>query len=270
MNYITLGYHDVVEDGSQPADGLRKAAHHYALHRTSFQSHLLAIRRRTNPSAVQTLETVLTTKGMDAASNQIPVFLTFDDGARGADTCAADELERLGWRGHFFIVTTWIGSLGFINERQIRELRSRGHVVGSHSHTHPPRMAQLDRPTLQREWKQSCSRLSDVLGEPVTTASIPNGYYSRAVADTAAEAGVRTLFTSEPKISATLREGCLILGRYAITSKTPGAEAGAIAAGDLTPRLGQAASWQAKKAAKAIGGSAYLKLRGSLMSSSRA
>ena len=266
MNYITLGYHDVVEDGSQPADALRKAAHHYALNRSAFQAHLLAIRRRTKATAVQTIESILT----DTVANPVPVFLTFDDGARCADTCAADELERLGWRGHFFIVTSWIGSLGFIDERQIRELRRRGHVVGSHSHTHPSRMAHLDRASLQREWRQSCRVLSDVLGEAVTTASIPNGYYSRVVAETAAEAGIRNLFTSEPKTSAMLRDGCLVLGRYAVTSQTSDVQAGAIAAGDLAPRWSQAASWKAKKAMKSVGGNAYLKLRGAILSGSRA
>jgi len=267
MNFVTLGYHDVVEDGGQPSDALRKAARHYALDRRNFQQHLLAIRRRTGPSAVHTIESVLT---QPSGSSLMPVMLTFDDGARGADTCSADELERLGWRGHFFVVSSWIGSLGFIDGRQIRELRRRGHVIGSHSHTHPARMGQLDRETLLCEWSRSCAHLSDVLGEQVTTASIPNGYYSPTVAETAAEAGIRHLFTSEPTTGAQLREGCLILGRYAVTSQTPAAQAGAIAAGDLTPRWAQSLSWQAKKTMKAVGGNAYLKLRGAILSDSQA
>src|SRR5262245_47304812 len=40
--------------------------------------------------------------------------------------------------------------------------------------------------------------LRDILGESVTVASVPGGYYGRAVAETAAEAGIRVLFNSEP------------------------------------------------------------------------
>jgi peptidoglycan/xylan/chitin deacetylase (PgdA/CDA1 family) len=264
MKSITLGYHDVVEDGSLPVDVLRKAPGHYALERTSFQEHLLAIRRRTSATSVQTIEKAPT------SAEQVPVFLTFDDGALGADTCAADELERLGWRGHFFIITEWIGSLGFLNAREIRELRKRGHVIGSHSHSHPSRMSHLDPPALWREWSKSCQVLSDVLGEPVTTGSIPNGYYSRHVAEMAAQVGIKALFTSEPRTSSMMVNGCMIVGRYAVMAQTPASEAGAIAAGDVAPRLIQAASWKAKKTAKAIGGNAYLKLRGAVLNQLRA
>ena len=264
MKSITLGYHDVVEDGSLPVDALRKAPGHYALDRSAFQQHLLAIRRRTSANAVQTIES------FPLSTEQVPVFLTFDDGALGADTCAADELERLGWRGHFFIITEWIGTLGFLNARQIRALRQRGHVIGSHSHTHPSRMSHLTGPNLWREWSKSCQMLADLLGEPVTTGSIPNGYYSRQVAEMAAQAGIKALFTSEPRTSTFMVNGCMIVGRYAVMAQTPANEAGAIAAGDVTPRLVQAASWQAKKTAKAVGGKAYLKLRGAVLNQIRA
>ena len=248
MKSITLGYHDVVEDGSLPVDALRKAPGHYALDRSAFQQHLLAIRRRTSANAVQTIES------FPLSTEQVPVFLTFDDGALGADTCAADELERLG----------------FLNARQIRALRQRGHVIGSHSHTHPSRMSHLTGPTLWREWSKSCQMLADLLGEPVTTGSIPNGYYSRQVAEMAAQAGIKALFTSEPRTSTFMVNGCMIVGRYAVMAQTPANEAGAIAAGDVTPRLVQAASWQAKKTAKAVGGKAYLKLRGAVLNQIRA
>ena len=43
--------------------------------------------------------------------------------------CVADELEQMGWRGHFFITSDWIGRRGFLTAGQIRELRRRGHVA---------------------------------------------------------------------------------------------------------------------------------------------
>ena len=59
-------------------------------------------------------------------------------------------------------------------------------------------MAALTRAELDREWRQSIARLSAVLGDPVKVASVPGGYYSREVGESAAAAGIEALFTSEP------------------------------------------------------------------------
>src|SRR6185369_13587012 len=120
-------------------------------------------------------------EGFPKQTQERSIFLTFDDGAIGSYTCIADELEKLNWRGHFFIVSDWIGRPGFVNGREIRELDGRGHIIGSHSRSHPERMSHLKRHELQAEWSESSSALSDVLGKPTTVASVPNGYFSKAV-----------------------------------------------------------------------------------------
>jgi len=58
--------------------------------------------------------------------------------------------------------------------------------------------------------------LSDVLGEPVTVASVPGGCYSRRVAAAAAASGIKALFTSEPVTTSHRVDGCLVFGRYTI------------------------------------------------------
>ena len=72
------------------------------------------------------------------------VALTFDDGGASALDIAG-MLERRGWRGHFFVTTSRIGEPGFVGPDAVRELAERGHDVGSHSHTHPTYMGNLDR-----------------------------------------------------------------------------------------------------------------------------
>jgi peptidoglycan/xylan/chitin deacetylase (PgdA/CDA1 family) len=117
-------------------------------------------------------------------------------------------LERRGWRGHFFITTDRIGMRGFLTEAQLRELHRRGHIIGSHSSSHPARMATLTRTDLDREWRQSIDRLSRVLGDAVKVASVPGGYYSREVGESAAAAGIEALFTSEPTAQVEMLNGC--------------------------------------------------------------
>ena len=52
-----------------------------------------------------------------------------------------------------------------------------------------------------------------------------------------------------------------VIGRYVLPRSTSAAVAAAIAAGDLTPRLWQAAVWNVKEACKRLGGARYLWVR---------
>jgi peptidoglycan/xylan/chitin deacetylase (PgdA/CDA1 family) len=82
-------------------------------------------------------------------------------------------LERYGWPGYFFVATDWIGRPGCLNAARIRELDSRGHVIGSHSYSHPERMARQSWERLLAEWKASTEQLASILGYPVKVASVP-------------------------------------------------------------------------------------------------
>ena len=190
--------------------------------------------------------------------------MTFDDGGASALAPTADLLERHGWRGVFFVTTDRIGSPTFLDAAGIRELRRRGHVIGSHSCSHPARMSACGREQLLDEWRRSRQVLSDVLGEAVTVASVPGGYYSRMVAETAAEAGYTMLFNSEPTTKAYPVNGCRVLGRYTVYRGMSARAAAGLATSSL-PRWRQALMWNLKKAAKAIGGRAYLALRHTLL-----
>jgi len=125
-------------------------------------------------------------------------------------------------------------------------------------------MASCSWRQIEREWSVSVALLSDLLGERVDLASIPGGQYSRRVAEAAAQAGVRALFTSEPTVRRRRIGGCLTLGRYAVQRWTTARTAAAIASGKIIPRARQALLWQAKKMAKAVGGERYLNFREAL------
>ncbi len=257
---ISLGYHDVVEQGTAPETARRAAAAHYSLSRLQFRAHLDAI-------AFAGSMVSLATSAWEPT--RTPVFLTFDDGGAGADTCAAEELERRSWRGHFFITTDWIGRPGFVDAAAIRDLHRRGHVIGSHTSSHPARMSHLGWDRLLAEWVDSCAVLSDLLGAPIATASVSDGYYSRQVGRAAAAAGLKFLFNSEPTTGVMQVDGCSILGRYAILRSTDASEAGALASGDWKSGMRQAASWRAKKLVKTVAGGHYLTVRRWLLSGSR-
>ncbi len=261
MQAISIGYHDIVDAGPRPPDDGSRHSGRYRLDRGLFRAHLDAIVRAAGRDSVRVAGPALQWRG------EAPLFLTFDDGALSAYTCVAAELEQRGWRGHFFVTTDWIGRPGFLDAQQIRSLRARGHVIGSHSCSHPARMSRLSWNDLLREWRDSREILSRILQEPVTTASVADGYYSRKVGRAAAAAGLRVLFTSEPRATVAKVDGCLILGRYSVQSRTPAAVSGAIAARHCWPRWRQAILWQARKPVKALTGESYFTLRRLLISS---
>ena len=256
MKAVSLAYHDVI-DGSNVLPGYKTL---YKLDHHEFHKHILSIRRQAQEIAVRSIDR------FRRWGDEVPVFLTFDDGELGAYTYVADELEQYGWRGHFFVTTDWIGRTGFLNTQQIRELRSRGHVIGSHSCSHPARMSHLSSKELMREWSESCAILSGILGEQVRVASVPDGYYSKNVGKAAAAAGIEVLFTSEPTAATSVLDGCLILGRYFIQMHTPPSVSGAIAAGRIWPRGLQTVSWAVKKPIKALTGESYSAIRRFLLS----
>ncbi|HLJ48639.1 MAG TPA: polysaccharide deacetylase family protein [Bryobacteraceae bacterium] len=259
MRVISLAYHDVIEDMPGSCADPRPHSSRYTLSRSSFRKHLEILAANATPPRVSTIDNI------EQDGHSLPVFLTFDDGAAGAYTCIADELERLGWRGHFFIVSSWIGRPGFMDRQQICDLRRRGHIIGSHSRSHPERMSCLEWDHLVYEWIDSCAVLSDLLGEKITVASVPNGYHSADVARSAALAGIQTLFTSEATTAIHKVDGCDVLGRFCVQSAAQPSFTAALVT-HRHMRMRQTVSWNARKVAKAIGGNAYLAVRSKLLS----
>jgi peptidoglycan/xylan/chitin deacetylase (PgdA/CDA1 family) len=163
------------------------------------------------------------------------------------------------------VPTDFIGEDGFLSRDELRELRAAGHVVGSHSCSHPPRISSLGDAELLDEWRRSRDVLSEALGEDVVVASVPGGFYTERVARAAARAGVRILFNSEPTTSLRHVDGCLILGRYSIMRQTDAETAGAIVGGRRSPRYRQYLYWNGKKVAKMLAGPLYARIRKSML-----
>ena len=250
---VSFGFHDVVHKAQL---ALRESGHRtvYTLPREVFREHLAAIRSRAAAHAVGRVDQV-------GQNEQRAVFLTFDDGRVSAFSCVAPELERLGWRGHFFVITSLIGRPGYLEHGHIRELHRRGHLIGSHSCSHPEQMSSLSWAKLLWEWRESCYLLSEIVGAPITVASVAGGYYSHKVGQSAAASGIKVLFTSEPTVSEKVVDGCRVLGRYWVRRSTPPAIVGAIAGGNKWPRWQHAAWWLVNKAAKRLTGQWYIPLR---------
>jgi peptidoglycan/xylan/chitin deacetylase (PgdA/CDA1 family) len=254
LRTVALLYHDVVQTGHHDESGFSgPGPSRYKLEANEFDRHLQALKKATGSPPSLVTET--------PARGREPVwFLTFDDGGASAPRIA-EALARYAWRAHFFITVNRIDRPAFVTTEDIRYLHDLGHVIGSHSYSHPERMSHCSWDELLWEWETSADGLSKIVGEQVVTASVPAGFYSKQVARAAAAAGLKVLFNSEPVTRVRRVDGCLVIGRFALQRGTSPETAAALATSRPLPRLRQFAHWNAKKAAKTVGGEAYVGLR---------
>ena len=213
-----LMYHEVT-DAPASTGFQRPGAFAYKHSVAAFAEHLARI-------ADAPLQPSLIT-AVDLRSPGRYLVLTFDDGGTSA-LIAAELLAKRGWKGHFFIVTSLIGKPTFLDVAGIRALRDAGHLIGSHSHTHPNIFRDQPPARMVEEWRISADILSQITGDPCASGSVPGGDISGRVLESADSVGLRYLFTSEPWLRPRRIGDCAVLGRYSVKVTTPAAQVSAL------------------------------------------
>ena len=255
MRTVSLLFHDVFTDTPGESGFPSVGASRYKLSLADFESQLAGIASARADSPIVAAAPV-TSGNRDA----LPWRITFDDGGVSYYTVVADRLEARGWRGHCFVSTDLIGRPGFLDASQIRDLDARGHVIGSHSASHPARFSACSVNEMRREWSHSRQVLEDLLGHAVHAASVPGGCFSRAVGAEAHNAGLRLLFTSEP-ITSLGREGeCTVVGRFTLRRGDPVDLASRLVLPSSWARRCAWAKWNAKGLIKPVLGSHYVRM----------
>jgi peptidoglycan/xylan/chitin deacetylase (PgdA/CDA1 family) len=252
---VTLLLHDVYGDSPAESGFPGPAAARYKLRREQFEAQLAGLASLAGGPPV-----LLGTSPAFPGGSTRGLAITVDDGGLSYYTIVADRLEALGWRGHCLVTTSCIGRPGFLDARQLRELHARGHVIGSHSVSHPGRFSACSWADMLHEWRDSRCALADLLGEDVVVASVPGGYFSPRVAEAAGQAGLRVLFTSEPQTRIGRRAGCAVVGRFTIRPRHPRDFARRLAAGEIGARGREWLGWNLKKLLKTCLGEAYVRL----------
>ena len=191
---VVLMYHDLISRTDKTSGFQNESAFQYKVEEAAFEEQVKAIQGE-------------------------KVLFTFDDGGVSFYTKAAPILEKYGFKGLFFISTGYIGTPGFLSTKQIKELEKRGHIIGSHSHSHPHDFTKLTRDEVQYEWKQSYNVLKDIVGDKPIPVSIPNGYSSKTVLEEAVNCGFTDIYNSEPTTKIKNFLGHKVIGRYVVHDK---------------------------------------------------
>lgn len=163
----------------------------------------------------------------DAPIPSRAVVLTFDDAYENFYEYAFPELQKHGFPATVYAISsmlgqtaTWLAADGhrtppLMSAARLRQIRSAGIDIGSHSATHV-RLAEQDTACIRKEVTQSKQALEDALGEGVDHFCYPYGSHDIRVVEAVAEAGYLSATTCE-RATVTLADDPLTLPRKAIS-----------------------------------------------------
>jgi peptidoglycan/xylan/chitin deacetylase (PgdA/CDA1 family) len=150
------------------------------------------------------------------------VLISFDDGNESDYSVAFPLLKQYGMRATFFVTVNRIGTAGYLDWQQLREMADGGMSIQSHSLNHVF-LSDLSAEGLQTELHESKRTLEKQLSRPVDFISLPGGFCSRKVLRAAQEAGYKGVATSCPGLNCfgNSTGRLLVFNRFVITRSTP-------------------------------------------------
>jgi peptidoglycan/xylan/chitin deacetylase (PgdA/CDA1 family) len=132
------------------------------------------------------------------------IVISFDDGYASCFESGLDAMETFGCKAIQFLVSGRIGKTNnwdgtgeaLMNKPQVREWLVAGHLIGSHTVSHPdltriPAMEAREEIQASRKW------LEDTFGVAVTHFAYPLGTFNDRIVDMVREAGYNTAVTTE-------------------------------------------------------------------------
>lgn len=124
------------------------------------------------------------------------LIISFDDGNQTDYTIAFPLLEKLGFKGTFFLTSDFVDKPGHLNKSQILKMSQAGMEFGTHGKTHKF-LSTLDENELNLELSESKKMLEQITGKKIEVLSLPGGYHSSEVKRMAQELGYRGICTSK-------------------------------------------------------------------------
>jgi peptidoglycan/xylan/chitin deacetylase (PgdA/CDA1 family) len=124
------------------------------------------------------------------------VCITFDDGSETDLIAAAPVLREFGFNATFYLTAGFLGTPGYLNSRQVRDLDAQGFEIGCHSMTHPY-LSDLTEPELKREIVDAKVQIETIIGHSIEHFSCPGGRYDQRTLEMARVAGFATVANSQ-------------------------------------------------------------------------
>ena len=181
-----LAYHSIGKDNGEVGAGL------YCVKEGEFRKQMEYVAKRS--------ETVSCGNSFDAkVFGDSLLGVSFDDGDISNYKLAYPILKEFGLKAYFFIIGNRIGTDGYMDWDEIKELRDNGMIIGSHGMTHRI-LAGLSDDELDYELKDSKKILEENLDQRIDYISIPRGFYTEKILEKIKEAGYKKIFTSDNRV----------------------------------------------------------------------
>lgn len=181
--------------GSGALSGREEGEEVYAVTPETFESHLGTL--ASSGCRVVPFGTLVS----DPAGPEMPprsVAITFDDGNASDHSEALPALLRHGYRAAFFVTPAWVGTRGYMDWSQIRELAAAGMTVGAHGFDHA-RLATLPESDLIWQLREARRVMEAELGHAPDILSLPGGSGGPRVVAVAKEQGFTCVVGSVPR-----------------------------------------------------------------------
>lgn len=193
-------YHDVYDVSNKESGFNIDSNYPYKIKKEAFEEQIKALSEYVEAHGV----------------NKDYIRLSFDDGGVSFYNIIMPILEKYGFKGFFFIATSFIGQEGFLTEQMIKDMYARGHIIGGHSHTHRQRMHTLPYKDLEEDWKECVDALGRITGNKIEIVSLPNGFESSSIFEVLQALGVKEVYTSEPFEKVKQKNQICLYGRYGV------------------------------------------------------
>ena len=156
--------------------------------------------------------------------NRDKITITVDDAGKGNFQFILPILREFDFQTYIFVPTKFISNenskSSYMTESQIRTLSEEGHIIGSHSHTHPINISLLDQNEILEEWKKSKNILENITGKEILSCSIPGGFFTRKQIDILGQLGYDEIFNSVPTFKMKNIGTMNVNGRFSIERNT--------------------------------------------------
>jgi peptidoglycan/xylan/chitin deacetylase (PgdA/CDA1 family) len=202
---LVLMYHGITSEPSQVPEDRETGAGLYDVSLENFKAQMSCLKDKGHVSVLfEDFKTINGPKG---------VVISFDDGELNNFRNAFPVLKDFGWKAYFFVIVKRIGKKGYMDWKELKELRKAGMVIGSHGLSHEILTNLLDS-QMEEELRASKKNLEINLGEPIEAISIPRGFCNDRIIDTAYRLGYKIVLISERPSG--LKSGCF--SRVAVKS----------------------------------------------------
>lgn len=146
--------------------------------------------------------------------------ISFDDGHASNVLHAAPLLHRYKISATFFVTVGFIANReGFMGWPDVCSLLAAGHAIGAHGWSHRF-LTECSDAELVHELTDAKACLEDRIGRAVTELSLPGGRYDERVLISAAKAGYRMVYSSEPWAQLVITGSLRLEGRAMVKRDT--------------------------------------------------